>query len=164
MGDIADRSVDCVIASMMLDEVQALEPVLSEVARVLRPGGRFVASVTAFDRLRPQDARLMGSVIAVVARHAPGALAGRATKASIPHEPADALAFTEAGLLVPEERDVQLAAIMETEDDAWALFSRTHTAHLLDGAGRDDLRRALARRMPHTLFIPLRFLRTRRPG
>ena len=132
--------------------------------RVLRPGGRFVASVTSFDRLRPIDASFMGSVIAVVGRFAPGALAGRASRASIPNEPMDRIAFKEAGLASVEEQDVQFAVVMETVEDAWRLFSRTYIAHVLDEEGQADLRRVLERRMPHTLYLPLRFLRTRRPG
>lgn len=164
MGNVPDRTFAAVIASMMLDQVEDLGPMLREVFRVLRPGGRMVASVMSFDHLRPVDASFMGAVIAVVGRHAPGALAGRASRASIPHEPRDLRAFREAGLAAVEEQDVQLAVVMEDEDDAWAFFSRTHIAHLLDEEAREDLRRALKRRMPHTLYLPVRFLRTRRPG
>jgi SAM-dependent methyltransferase len=152
------------VASLSLEQNEDLRPLMAEVARVLRPGGRFVASVTAFDRLRPMDASFMGAVLAVVGRHAPGALAGRASRASIPHEPLDALAFKEAGLATVEEQDIQLAVVMEDLDDAWRVFSRTYIAQILDEAGQEELRRILKRRMPHTLYLPLRFLRTRRPG
>lgn len=164
MGNVPDRTFDCVVASLVLEQIPDLQSALAEVFRVLRPGGRLVASVTAFDRLRPIDASFMGAVIAVVGRRAPGALAGRASRASIPHEPADTLAFKEVGLATVEEQDVQLAVVMETLDDAWAVFSRTYIAHVLDEDGQEDLRRVLERRMPHTLYLPLRFLRTRRPG
>jgi SAM-dependent methyltransferase len=164
LGSVPDRTFDCAVASMVLEQIDDLRPVLAEVFRVLRPGGRFVASVTAFDRLRPIDASFMGSVIAVVGRHAPGALAGRASRASIPHEPLDHAAFKEAGLATVEEQDVQLAVVMEDLDDAWRVFSRTYIAHVLDEEGQEELRRILKRRMPHTLYLPLRFLRTRRPG
>ena len=106
----------------------------------------------------------MGMVIAVVGRRAPGALAGRASRASMPHEPSDTLAFKEAGLGTVEEQDVQLAVVMEDVDDAWAVFSRSTIVHLLDEEGRAELRKRLERRMPHTLYLPLRFLRSRRPG
>ncbi len=164
LGAVPDRSMDCVVASLVFEQIGNLDAALGEAFRVLRPGGRLVASVTAFDRLRPLDASLMGSVVAVVAVRARGALAGRASRASIPHEPADIAAFRETGFLAPEERDVQLAAVMEDGDDAWALFSRTYIAHMLDEEGRAELRARLERRMPHTLYLPLRFLRTRRPG
>ena len=164
MGSAPDRTFDCAIASMVLEQIDDLQPVLAEVQRVLRPGGRFVASVTSFDRLRPIDASFMGAVIAVVGRHAPGALSGRASRASIPHEPADQFAFKEAGLAAVEEQDVQFAVVMEDIDDAWAVFSRTYIARVLDAEGQEELRRVLTRRMPHTLYLPLRFLRTRRPG
>jgi hypothetical protein len=106
----------------------------------------------------------MGAIVALVGRRAPGALSGRASRASIPHEPEDQHAFKEVGLATVEEQDVQLAVVMEDLGDAWAVFSRTYIAHLLDEEGREELRRLLARRMPHTLYLPLRFLRTRRPG
>lgn len=164
MAGIEDKSFDCVVASLSLEEFQDLGAAIGEIRRVLRPGGRFVASVTAFDRLRPVDAAFMGSVIAVVTRHVPAALIGRASLASIPLEPDDALAFSANTMLRPEERDVQFAAPMESIDDAWRLFGRTHIARLLDESGQEDLRSAIARRLPHTLYIPLRFLRSRRPG
>lgn len=164
LGTVPDRTFDCAIASMLLDQIEDLSPLLAEVFRILRPGGRFVASVTAFDQLRPMDSSFMGAVLAVVGRHAPGALAGRASRASIPHEPADALAFKEAGLATVEEQDVQLAVVMESEEDAWRVFSRSLIAQVLGEEGRQDLRRVLRRRTPHTLYLPMRFLRTRRPG
>ncbi|MBJ7457390.1 MAG: hypothetical protein JHC74_15160, partial [Thermoleophilia bacterium] len=110
------------------------------------------------------DASFMGSVLAVVGRHAPGALAGRASRASIPHEPRDLRAFKDAGLATVEELDVQLAVLMEDVDQAWSVFGRTYIAQILDEEGQEDLRRVLGRRMPHTLYLPVRFLRTRRPG
>jgi len=164
LGAMPDRTFSCVVASMVLDQIDDLAPLLAECHRVLRPGGRMVASVMSFDHLRPMDASFMGSVIAVVGRHSPGALAGRASRASIPHEPRDLRAFKDAGLATVEELDVQLAAVMEDPDDAWTLFSRSYIVHMLGEEGREDLRRVLRRRMPHTLYLPVRFLRTRRPG
>lgn len=164
LASFPDRTFSGVIASMVLDQIDDLVPVLEEVFRVLRPGGRLVASVMSFDHLRPIDASFMGAVIAVVGRHAPGALAGRASRASIPHEPRDVRAFKGAGLATVEEQDVQLAVVMEDIDDAWSVFSRTYIARILDEEGQSDLRRVLSRRMPHTLYLPVRFLRTRRPG
>jgi SAM-dependent methyltransferase len=161
---IPDRSFDCVVASLVLDQVADLPAVIAEAHRALRPGGRMVASVMAFDRLRPMDASFMGAVVAVVGRRAPGALAGRASRASFPDEPSDRAAFAEVGMLLPEEQDVQFAAVFEDGEDAWRLFSRTYIAHLLDDEGKAELRKVLDRRTPHTLYLPVRFLRTRRPG
>ena len=164
LGAFGDRTFSGVVASMVLDHVDDLAPLLAEVFRVLRPGGRLVASVMSFDHLRPMDASFMGSVLAVVGRRAPGALAGRASRASIPHEPRDLRAFKDAGLATVEELDVQLAVLMEDVDQAWSVFGRTYIAQILDAEGQEELRRVLARRMPHTLYLPVRFLRTRRPG
>src|SRR5262245_16358775 len=164
MANVPDRAFDCVVASLVLEQVPDLPRAANEIFRVLRPGGRMVATVTAFDRLRPIDASFMGAVIAIVGRRAPGALAGRASRASMPHEPRDQVAFNEAGMGTVEEQDVQFAVVMEDLDQAWAVFSRTYIAHVLDQEGREELRAVLARRMPHTLYLPLRFLRSRRPG
>jgi 2-polyprenyl-3-methyl-5-hydroxy-6-metoxy-1,4-benzoquinol methylase len=161
---IPDRSFDCVVASLVLDQVTDLTAVIAEAHRALRPGGRMVASVMAFDRLRPMDASFMGAVVAVVGRRTPGALAGRASRASFPDERTDRAAFAEVGMLTPEEQDVQFAAVFEDGEDAWRLFSRTYIAHLLDEEGKAELRKVLDRRTPHTLYLPVRFLRTRRPG
>ena len=161
---VEDRSIDCVVASMLLDEVEDIRPVLDEVFRVLRPGGRFVASVAAFDTWRPMDVAFMGAVISVVGRHAPGALAGRAVRAGIPHDKPDRIAFAESGLATLEIQDIQLAAVFEDEDDAWRVFSRSQVVKVLGEEGRQELRAKLRRRTPHTLYIPIRFIRTRRPG
>ena len=164
MPYLEDRSLDCAVASLVFEELPDLGRALGEMFRVLRPGGRLVGSVMAFDRLRPMDAAFMGAVIGVVGRHAPGGLAGRASRASIPDEPQDKRAFADTGFLTVEEQDVQLALVMQDVDDAWRVFSRTHLAHMLDEEGREDLRASIARRLPHTLYLPVRFLRTRRPG
>ncbi len=164
MVDIPDKSFDCVLASLVLEEIQNLPAALTEVYRVLRPGGRFIASVSAFDRLRPVDSAFVAAMIAVIARRAPMTLIGRATLASIPQDADDMRAFADAGLLRPEERDVQLAAVMDDEEAMWAVLGRTHMAHLLDEEGQQELRKVMRRRLPHSLYFPLRFLRSRRPG
>ncbi len=164
MVGIPDKSFDCVLASLVLEEIQNLPAALSEVFRVLRPGGRFVASVSAFDRLRPVDSAFVAAMIAVIARRVPSALPGRATQASIPQDSDDMRAFAAAGLLKPEERDVQLAAVMDDPETMWSILGRTHMAYLLDEDGQAELRETMSRRLPHSLYFPLRFLRSRRPG
>lgn len=164
MNFLPDRSVDCVIASLLLDEVEDLRPLLNEVFRVLRPGGRFVASVADFDNWRVMDVAFIGAVLAVVGRHAPGAFAGRSLRPGIPHDKADRLAFLESGLATVEEQGIQLGAVFENADDAWKLFARSQVGRLLDDEGRAELMKVLARRTPHTIYVPIRFLRTRRPG
>jgi hypothetical protein len=53
---------------------------------------------------------------------------------------------------------------MDDLEGAWALFSRTYIGYMLGPEGQEALRAALERRLPHILHIPLRFVRTRRPG
>lgn len=164
LAAIPDRSVDCIIASLVFEQLADLPPVLGEMYRVLRPGGRVVASVMDFDQFRPADAAFFGAVLAVVAWYARGALSGRAARATMPRDPADRAAFRHAGFASVEERDAQLIAVLETEDEAWSLFSRSLIGPLLDPLGRLELRGVLAAHVPHTLYLPIRFLRTRRPG
>jgi SAM-dependent methyltransferase len=161
---IADRSIDCITASLVLEQLTDLGAVAREMFRVLRPGGRVVASVMDFDRFRPADAQMFGAILAVVGWHARGALSGRASRATIPRDPEDMRAIRGAGLASIEERDAQLIAVLESEEQAWALFSRSLIGQLLDPLGRLDLRGVLAAHVPHTLYLPIRFLRTRRPG
>ena len=66
--------------------------------------------------------------------------------------------------LAAGSRITQLAVVMEDVDQAWSVFGRTYIARILDDAGQEELRGILGRRMPHTLYLPVRFLRTRRPG
>ncbi len=164
LANLPDRYFDCAIASMVIDQVADLPQVLTELYRVLRPGGRIGLSVWAFDNMQPLNQAVWGSLIAVVAEHAPGVLAGRASKASIPREREDLDAFREAELLTPEERDGQLALIMEDIDEAMAFFERTTMVMILPDEGRAAFRAALERRLPHSLYFPVRFLRSRRPG
>ena len=161
---IDDRRFDFAVASLVLDHVADLGAALREAHRVLRPGGRFVASVMAFDQLRPIDSGFMGALNAVVARHAPGALAGRASRATIPHERPDRAAFEASNLLRPEERDGMLILEMDDPEQAWNFFARTTMVLMLSDAGRDEFREVLARRLPHTLSLPIRLMRSRRPG
>jgi demethylmenaquinone methyltransferase/2-methoxy-6-polyprenyl-1,4-benzoquinol methylase len=57
---LASASVDVVMAGYGLRNMPALEPALDEIARVLRPGGRFVA----LDFDRPASRLLRGAYLA----------------------------------------------------------------------------------------------------
>ena len=164
LAALPDRYFDCAIASLVVDQVADLTPVLSEMYRVLRPGGRLGISVWAFDNMQPINQAVWGALMAVVAIHAPGSLAGRASRASIPREREDIAAFRAAELLTPEERDGQIALVMEDIDEAMAFFERTTMVMMLPEEGRAAFREVLERRLPHALYLPVRFLRSRRPG
>lgn len=164
MTELPDRYFDCAVTSLMIDQVADLPAVLTELHRVLRPGGRIGASVMAFDQMGPMDHAFWGALLAVVAKHAPGALAGRASRASIPREKEDLAAFREADLLTPEERDGQLALILEDIDQAKAFFDRTTMVMIMSEAGREEFYETLERRLPHSIYLPVRFMRSRRPG
>ncbi|HWH13918.1 MAG TPA: methyltransferase domain-containing protein [Miltoncostaeaceae bacterium] len=161
---VPDRGADCVVASLVLDQIDDLAPFAREVHRVLRPGGRMVASVMDWDQLRPADARLHGAVLAVLARHARGALAGLAVRPTVPRGRAEAAAFRGAGLASVEERDGQLVAELPDVAAALRLYGRSVTGLLLGEEGLRELATAVARHVPHTLYLPVRLLRTRRPG
>lgn len=161
---LPDRHFDIAVASLVLDQIGDLGAALAEIHRVLRPGGRLVASIMAFDQLRPLDARFMAALMASATRFAPGALAGRASRATMPHERADRAAFAASELLTPEERDGQLALVMEEPGPAWEFFRRTTLAMMLTEDGQAALRETIERHLPHTLYLPVRFLRSRRRG
>jgi SAM-dependent methyltransferase len=62
-----DGSFDLVWCRDVIEVVEALEPALAEVARVLRPGGHVVVfTVFATDRLEPAEAGLLAQNLAVV--------------------------------------------------------------------------------------------------
>jgi len=161
---LPDRSFDCITMGLVLEQLPDLEAAMRELRRVVRPGGRIVASVTDFDQFRPADAAFYGAALAVVAWHARGAVTGRAVRPTIPRDRRDRSAFEHAGFAGVEERDIQLVADLATEDAAWALFSRSMLGMLVGPLARLDLRGALAIRVPHTLYLPMRYLRMRRPG
>jgi SAM-dependent methyltransferase len=164
LSAVPDRGMDCIIASLVLDRIDDLAPFAAEAFRVLRPGGRLVASVMDFDSLRPADAAFHAAALAVLARHAPGAFSGRASRQGIPRDRPDAAAFAAAGLASLEEREGQLVAPLPTPEAAWALYSRSVLAQMMGEDGQAELRAVLAARVPHTLYLPVRFIRTRRPG
>jgi SAM-dependent methyltransferase len=53
--DFPDAAFDCAVAAWMLFHVANLERALGELARVLRPGGRLVATTNSPDHLRELD-------------------------------------------------------------------------------------------------------------
>jgi SAM-dependent methyltransferase len=62
-----DGSFDLVWCRDVIEVVEALEPAIAEVARVLQPGGHLVVyTVFATDRLEPKEAALLAQNLAVV--------------------------------------------------------------------------------------------------
>jgi len=61
----ADGSFDVVFSNSVLEHIREIEPVLSEVARVLKPGGKFVLTVPS-DRFR--DCLVGGRLMRALAR------------------------------------------------------------------------------------------------
>jgi SAM-dependent methyltransferase len=65
---LADAAVDVVISNCVVNLSPEKERVLSEIARVLRPGGRIgISDVVAEDRLSPADRAARGSHVGCVA-------------------------------------------------------------------------------------------------
>ena len=99
LQSIPDRSVDCITASLVFEQIADLPQAAREMYRVLRPGGRLVASVMDFDQFRTADAAFFGAVLAVVGWYARGALSGRASRATMPRDPEDRAAFHRLSLI-----------------------------------------------------------------
>jgi SAM-dependent methyltransferase len=65
---LADATVDVVISNCVVNLSPEKERVLSEIARVLRPGGRIgISDVVAEDRLSPADRAARGSHVGCIA-------------------------------------------------------------------------------------------------
>jgi SAM-dependent methyltransferase len=73
---LRDGSVDVVTCSMSLMVFSPLPLVLADVARVLRPGGRLVATVPAGGPLRGRDVLVVAGLLAALGRR-PAYPAGR---------------------------------------------------------------------------------------
>lgn len=64
----ADGSVDVVACSMALQVLQPLPVALAEMARVLRPGGRLVATIPATGPLSLKDVTVLAGLIGVLGK------------------------------------------------------------------------------------------------
>jgi SAM-dependent methyltransferase len=65
---VRDASVDTVTCSMALQILTPLPRVLAEISRVLRPGGRLVATVPARHPLRATDLPVLAGLLAALGR------------------------------------------------------------------------------------------------
>lgn len=146
--DLPDSSVDTVIMSMALMLVP-LRETLSQVARVLRPGGAFVAMVPA---IGPVKARDLPAVAALsLALRGPGSMPGTVTAARAGH------ALRTAGLVPVSARRARFPFPLRTPDDYALAVASLYTP------GRSDrqLRRAeqWPRRIPGARELPVPLLR-----
>jgi SAM-dependent methyltransferase len=115
-----DGSFDLVWCRDVIEVVEALEPAIAEVARVLQPGGHLIVfTVFATDRLEPKEAALLAQSLAVV-------------PANLVEAKVDA-AFSRAGLAVARKE------VIGTE---W----REHAEERTRRVSRDLLRLARLRR------------------
>jgi ubiquinone/menaquinone biosynthesis C-methylase UbiE len=122
MQEIAwpDGSFDLVWCRDVIEIVEALEPAIAEVARVLQPGGQLVVfTVFTTDRLEPKEAALLAQNLAVV----PANLVEGTVEA----------AFSRAGLAVTRKE------VIGTE---WREYAEERTSPV----SRDLLRLARLRR------------------
>ena len=74
---VADRTADAVVASMVLMVVTGVDGVLAEVARVLRPGGKLVATVPTRPDGDDPSSGLFAELLAALGQHGvryPGSL------------------------------------------------------------------------------------------
>jgi SAM-dependent methyltransferase len=114
VGDVqalpfADGSFDCVVAGWVLYHVAQLDQAIAECARVLRPGGRFVASTLADENMadlweligRPRERSITFSSangLAQLQRHFPNVAARDVHGTMIFPSPAEMRAFIEASM------------------------------------------------------------------
>lgn len=148
---LADGSVDVVTSALGLVVVRPLAAVLSEVARVLRPGGVLAAIAPAVRPLAAADLRELGQLHARLRATprfpGPVELAGfRRT-------------LTEHGLQAVEDKRERYRFSVRTSDDAWLLVSALYlplTPAARVAAAVDYLSEAAARRGSVDIAIPVR--------
>ena len=142
-------SVDVVACSMAVMLLQPIDAALAEVARVLRPGGRFVTMRPVGTPFRPADLRVAGTLVASL-RHTPEMpqrFSGSGLRARL----------QRAGLRVTSDEALRFVHPLESAADAGCAVEALYLPHV-----GDDRRRtaavALARiaRPGRELPIPLR--------
>ena len=153
MGNVPDRTFDCVVASLVLEQVADLRPRRPEIFRVLRPGGRMVATRHGLRPPAPDRRLVHGRRDRRRRAAAPRARSPAAPAApACPHEPRDQRAFDEAGMATVEEQDVQFAVVMEdARRRLGGLLAHLHRPRARRGGPRGAAPRAGAAHAAHAL-------------
>jgi SAM-dependent methyltransferase len=148
---LADNSVDAVTASLGLVVVPQLSEVLTEVARVLKPGGVLAAIAPALRGLAPRDLRVLGRVTARLRTKPqfPGSVEFAGFKRLL----------TEVGLRRVEDARERYAFSVTSRDDAETVMSALYlpeTRWSRVESAIEHLEDRVASRGPFELAIPMR--------
>ncbi|SER12533.1 class I SAM-dependent methyltransferase [Microlunatus flavus] len=148
-----DGSVDVVTSALGLVVVQPLAAVLSEVARVLRPGGVLAAIAPAVRPLAASDLRRLGQLNARLRGwpRFPGPVELTGFRRTL----------AEHGLQAVEDKRERYRYTVATPDDAWLLLSALYlplTPQSRVAAAVDHLCDVAERRGPVEIAIPVRRL------
>jgi SAM-dependent methyltransferase len=146
---LPDRCADVVVCAMSLQLVQPLERALAEVARVLRPGGTFVATVPVNRPVLPRDLRVLLPVLTALR-----------SRLGYPNDDAledPARAFADAGLTLGGDERLRFGLPVPDADAGrlWleSLYLPGVPAERVAAAGR-----AVERAVPTVLPVPVRRL------
>jgi SAM-dependent methyltransferase len=130
-----DGEFDCVVAGWVLYHVPDRSRAIAEVARVLRPGGRFIAATMAVDNFAEV-----------------WELLGEDWGRNISFDRENGAAQLEPHFARVERRDCDGAVVFRTTDDVRRFIAASMTrAHL--GAKVPDLAEPLRARSRHTIFV-----------
>lgn len=149
----ADRSVDAVTSSIGLVVVQPLDRVISEISRVLRPGGVLAAIAPALRPLAPRDLRVLSRINARLR-----------TKPQFPG-PVELTGFARTllahGMRRVEDARERYSFTVATRADAELMLSALYlpqTRHSRILAATELLEDRVKRRGPVEVAIPMRRL------
>jgi SAM-dependent methyltransferase len=148
---LADSSVDAVVCSMGIMLMRPVDDALSEVARVLRPGGMFVTIRPVSTPVRISDLPLIVPLL-VGLRHLPELpqhLGGRTFRRLL----------ADAGMNVVDDAALRFGYPLETEADAGLVTEALYLPHV-PSERRADAARRLARRARTGTAVPVAIRRT----
>lgn len=148
---LPDASVDAVVCSMAVMLMRPVEKALSEVARVLRPGGIFATIRPVGTPVRATDLKLVVPLLLGL-RHLPEMpqrFGNRRLRRLL----------AEAGMSVVEDTALRFAHPLESSDDARLAVDALYLPHV-SPKRRDDATRRLSRHARPGAEIPLAIRRT----